>query len=125
MLFDTDILIWVLRGYAKASRLIDRTGSRSTSIVSYMELLQGAQDRKEVRDIKRFLRNNGFHVLPLSANIGHRAAIYVEEYGLKVDIGPADALIAATAVENDLPLVTANTRHFSVIEELEVKAFRP
>ncbi len=31
---------------------------------------------------KGFLKENGFEVLPLTENIGQRAAVYVEEYSL-------------------------------------------
>ena len=44
-----------------------------------MELLQGAENRKQHEQTKSFLREFGFSVLPLSENIGHRAAVYVEE----------------------------------------------
>jgi predicted nucleic acid-binding protein len=48
MLFDTDVLIWVLRGSAKAARLVDETGDRRISVVTLMELLQGARDKHEI-----------------------------------------------------------------------------
>jgi predicted nucleic acid-binding protein len=35
----------------------------------------------------------------------------------------ADALIAATALAKNLPLVTTNVRHFRSIEEIEVLPF--
>jgi predicted nucleic acid-binding protein len=90
-----------------------------------MELAQGARSRKELRQIKDFLSDNAFSVLPLSDGIGHRASIYVEEYGLGTALGVADALIAATAVESNLRLCTGNHRHYRPIKELETKAFRP
>ena len=37
----------------------------------------------------------------------------------------ADALIGATALEDDLTLLTASTKHFSAVEGLEVEAFTP
>jgi predicted nucleic acid-binding protein len=125
MIFDTDILIWLFRGNEKAARLVDRTEERRISVVTYMELLQGARNRQEVRQIKTFLSYTAFEVLPLSENIGHRASIYMEEYGLKTAMGVADAIIAATAVERDSSLCTGNQRHYKSIVELEIKVFRP
>ena len=36
-----------------------------------------------------------------------------------------NALIAATAVENAIPLMTANVKHFRAIRDLELVAFKP
>ncbi len=35
-----------------------------------------------------------------------------------------DALIAATAIEHHLPLLTGNAKHFEPIEGLTIEAFR-
>ena len=125
MLLDTDILIWVFRGNPKAARLVDRVEDRHISVVSYMELVQGARDRRELRAIKSFLSEYGFQIMPLSENIGHRASIYVEEYGLSLALRVADALIAATAVENNQPLCSGNRKHYKPIKELDLRVFRP
>ena len=125
MLFDTDILIWVQRGNEKAARLIERSGDRHLSVQSYMELLQGACNKTHHHYVKQFLGDFGFSVLPLSENIGHRALIYVEEYALSSGMRAGDALIAATAVENNLTLVSSNAKHFKVVKELQLKTFRP
>jgi hypothetical protein len=125
VLFDTDVVIWVLRGQLKAAKTVDATVDREISIVTYMELVQGARNRQELRQIKGFLAEAGFRVLPLSDAIGHRASIYVEEYGLGTALCVADALIAATAVEHNRPLCTGNSRHYAVIKDLETQAFRP
>ena len=36
-----------------------------------------------------------------------------------------DAIIAATAIENNLALTTSNVKHFKSIKELQLKAFKP
>lgn len=89
-----------------------------------MELLQNTQNKKQHQVIKSFFKDFSFITLPLSENIGHRAAIYIEEYGLSSNLRVGDALIAATAVENNLELITANQKHFRVIKDLNLKVFR-
>jgi predicted nucleic acid-binding protein len=123
MLFDTDVLIWVLRGNDRAVRAVDRDADRAVSVVTCMELFQGARDAKELKSIRRFLRY--FETAPLRENIGHRASIYMEEYALKSGLGVADALIAATAAENKMKLCSGNAKHYRAISELELKVFRP
>lgn len=126
LLFDTDVLIWYLRGHKKASDLIKYTNQRYMSLVSYLEILQGLQSGKELKQIKQLIHDLSFVVLPLTENIGHRAAIYMEEYVFQFGIGLADALIAATALENDnLVLATGNEKHFKMIPALDLKVFHP
>ncbi|MGB0768331.1 MAG: type II toxin-antitoxin system VapC family toxin [Phycisphaeraceae bacterium] len=125
MLFDTDVLIWVLRGNAKAAKAVDACPTRAISVVSYMELLQGARDKAEIRAIKSFLVDLNFELVPLSENTGHRASIYMEEYGLSIAMSMADALIAATAVQANTTLITGNSKHYKAVNELEIKRFRP
>lgn len=124
MLFDTDILIWVQRGNAGAAALIDGYGDRFLSIQSYMELLQCATDKKQHRLVKQFIVDLGFTVLPLTENIGHRALVYVEEYTLAFGMRAGDAIIAATAVENNLRLASGNAKHFKCIKDLELQPFK-
>lgn len=125
MIFDTDIFIWVQRGSRKAADLIDGAEERCLSVQSYMELLQCAHDKKQQRLTKQFISDLGFTLLPLSENIGHRALVYVEEYGLSSGMRAGDAIIAATAVENSMPLASGNGKHFKVVKDLEFKLFKP
>jgi predicted nucleic acid-binding protein len=125
MIFDTDIFIWVQRGNARAAALIDGAKDRFLSVQTYMELLQCAKDKQQLRLVKRFISDFRFLVLPLTENIGHRALVYVEEYGLSSGMRAGAAIIAATASENGMPLATGNAKHFKVVNELELKVFRP
>jgi predicted nucleic acid-binding protein len=125
MLFDTDILIWIQRGNVKAAHLVDRTDERLISVQTFMELLQAARDKRQHAIIKRYLQDLSFSVLPLTENIGHRALVYVEEYGLSSGMRSGDAIVAATATENGLTLATGNARHFRPVKGLALRIFRP
>ncbi len=125
MIFDTDVLIWIQRRHEKAARVVDRSKDRFLSVLTYMELLQGVQNRKQQEHVISFLNELDFQTLPLTENIGHRAAVYVAEYALSHGVRAADAIIAATATENNMPLCSGNARHYRAIKELKLKVFRP
>jgi len=125
MIYDTDILIWVLRGNNKAAKLIDKDDEKYLSIQCYMELLQGEKNKTHHKYVKDFINEFEFSILPLTENIGHRALIYVEEYALSSNMRVGDAIIAATAIENNITLVSSNVKHFKVVKELQLKIFKP
>ena len=125
MLFDTDILIWVQRGNKKAAQFIEQANERAISAQTYMELLQGASNKQQHDFIKSFLTKYEFTILGLTENIGHRAMIYMEQFSLSHGITTGDAIIAATAAENDLPLASGNEKHFKPLSDIKFKFFRP
>jgi predicted nucleic acid-binding protein len=125
LLFDTDIIIWIQRGNTCAAALFDATAERCISVQSYMELLQCAQNRQQLQLTKRFLADFNVKILPFSASIGRRAAVYIEEYGLATGLRAGDALVAATAIEHNLPLSSSNEKHFRKIAGLDLRVFEP
>ena len=125
MLFDTDVLIWVLRGNNNAVNVINSTKERSISIVNYMELIQGARNKQEQLLIQRFLNDNNFIVLPISEAISRRAMNLIEQYALSSGLRVADALVFATACEHSLILCSANQKHFRVVSSLKSQVFSP
>ncbi|MBA7533413.1 hypothetical protein ES705_25652 [subsurface metagenome] len=125
MIFDTDIFIWVQRGNEKAARQMEKSADRFFSIQSYMELFQSAENKTQHEYVKDFIASYGFVVLPFTENIGHRASIYIEEYTLSSGLRSGDAIVAATAVENNMLLFSSNAKHFRMIKELQLKVFKP
>lgn len=125
MLFDTDILIWVQRGNSKAARLINRTPERLISLQTYLELIQCAESKRQQVETRSFLNNFEFEVIPLSENIGHRAAVYVDQFSQTNGIRAGDALIAATAAEKNFTLCSSNVKHFKILPDLDFKPFKP
>lgn len=124
MIFDTDVLIWALRGNLLAARTIDAVADRTLSVISFMELLQGARSKLEARQIKQSLQKLQFRILPLSESIGARAVALIEQHAMSHGIQVADALIAATSIDSGQPLCTANVKHFRPLRSRSLVAFR-
>jgi len=124
-IFDTDILIWVQRKNPKAAKWVEKAEHRAISVQTYMELLQCATAPSQHQLIRDFLVAFRFQTLPFTENIGHRAAVYLEEYACHAGIRAGDAIIAATSVEHNALLITGNKKHFKCIKEIKTQYFTP
>ena len=125
MLVDTDVLIWHLRGYPQATRLLDQLDALTLSAVSYLEVLQGMRNKAELVAVKKMLDKRLARLLPVTEAITLRATDLMESLTLSHGLQMGDALIAATAIEHQLPVLTANVKHFSAVASLTVEAFVP
>lgn len=125
MLIDTDVIIFYMRGNAKAKTLIaDRTGFH-ISVVTYIELVQGMRNKHELLALRKALRTWQAHIIYIDREISSKAAFYVEQHYLSHALELADALIAATSVSTGIPLVTGNYKHYKAVKELEMTRFKP
>ena len=125
MLVDTDVLIWHLRGYPQATRRLDELGTLTLSAVSYLEVLQGMRNKAELAAVKKMLERRAATLLPVSEAITQRAIKLMEAITLSHGLQMGDALIAATALDHGLPVLTANVKHFGAVQGLKVEAFNP
>ena len=125
MLVDTDVLIWYMRGNGKALRAIEALVEFSISVVTYIELVQGLRNKAELNTIRNFLQSLSVPVLHVTESISSTASFLVEQHHFSHSLGFSDAIIAATAMSHGLPLMTANTKHYRVIENLLLKKFLP
>ena len=105
-LFDTNILIDHLNAVPHAREEIRRFESRAVSIVSWMEVMVGA-DGELVEPTRRFL--DGFTVIALDDEIAMCAVELRRAHGIKLP----DAVIWATARITGRLLVTRNTKDLS------------
>ena len=123
MLVDTDVLIWHLRGYAQATRRLDELGALTLSAVSYLEVLQGMRNKAELVAVQKMLQRRQATMLPITETITQRAISSMESLTLSHGLQMGDALIAATALEHRLPLLTGNVKHFAAVEHLLIEGF--
>ncbi len=123
MIFDTDIIIWALRGRTWAQQLLVSANSREISLATWMELLEGARDKRELAHLRKMIADLEMRILPFSESIGALAADYLENHALNNGLESMDALIAATAVRHDSVLATGNIKHFRVIQNLRIEQY--
>ena len=123
MLVDTDVFIWVSRGNEKAIQNLDDIDQIFISDVTYMELIQGALNKREADSIDKTLREMNVKQLPIRQSISKTAVSLVRTYYHSHSIQLADALIGATAMDHNLGLLTGNAKHFEVIDGLIVHKF--
>jgi len=124
MLVDTDVLIWHLRGYSAATRRLDALDVLTLSAISYLEVLQGMRNKAELVAVKKMLELRKATLLPVTEAITRRAIDLMESLSLGQGLQMGDALIAATAIEHQLPVLTANVKHFGNVPGIEVNPFK-
>jgi tRNA(fMet)-specific endonuclease VapC len=125
ILVDTSVIIAYLRKKKKEDTLLYKlAGSYQlyTSSVVEFELFCGALDKKKHQSVEEVL--SAFTILPFSSDISQEAAHiykYLKQNNLLIEI--RDIFIAATAVVNNMPLVTVNKKHFYRINQLQLLEF--
>ncbi|HEV8574100.1 MAG TPA: type II toxin-antitoxin system VapC family toxin [Dehalococcoidia bacterium] len=125
-LVDTDWLIDYLEGSPPAVRLLERLADSglAISIVTYMEAYQGvfrSADRENAaRRFDALLR--GIRLVSITTAVARRCAVIREELrsnGGRVRQRALDLLIAASAIEYNLTLVTRNKKDYEDIPNLQ------
>ena len=125
MVVDSDVLIWFVRGNPKAITVLEAAGDWHFCAVTCMELVQGCRNETELKAMQKAFKSGEDDVLPVTQGISDLARTPVKKYSPSHSVYLADALIAATSLQHVLLLLTTDKKHFSAIEELKVKAFRP
>ena len=123
MIIDTDVLIWYLRGNAKAKKAVESSIPFSISAVTYIELIQGMKNKEEFRMFQKQIQKWNTDIIQIDKEISSRAIFYIQEYSLSHSMMLADALIAATVVQTNETLLTANDKHYKYIPNIDCKRF--
>ena len=109
-LLDTDIAIDFLRRRGYARKLLERwteEGLVAVSVLTHLELYRGMRSGEEDAT-SAFL--DGMVSIAVDVTIARRAGIILSENRAK-GVGIADAIIAATALQLGVPLLTNNLEH--------------
>ena len=109
LLVDTDVFTDHLRG---ARELTAGRHRLHYSVITRCELLSGVVGSALVQQLLE-----PFRELPVDRDVAERAGRIRRDTG----IATPDALIAATAIQHDLILVTRNRRHFEPVKRLRIR----
>lgn len=112
-LVDTDVAIDFLRRRVYARKLLEHwagQGLLAISTLTHLEIYQGMKPGEE-RATNAFL--DGLISVAVDVPISRRAGRMLGELRTKgVTLGIADAIVAATALQLDAPLLTNNVEHY-------------
>jgi predicted nucleic acid-binding protein len=123
-IFDSDILINVGRGDTEAIdclRDYSKISTPAISVVTQMELIVGVRNKTELQKLKKFFKR--FQILQITPQISEYTADLLEQYRLSHGLLIPDALIAATAIENNEDFITKNQKDFRFIKGLKLLAY--
>ena len=118
-LIDTDILIDTARGIEHAItclQTLEEHSELTISSITQMEMIVGCQNRSELRALLKFLER--FLIISVSQDISLTAVHLLKTYRLSHELKIADALIASTAIANNIPLISKNQRDYRFIKTL-------
>ena len=126
-LVDTDWVIDLLASVPEALQLLDRLAQDgiAISIITYMEAYQGVERSPHPEEAQSKLTAflNSVPVIPLTPAVAQRCARLREtlrKQGRRVNARSLDLIIAATALEYNLTLVTRNAEDYADIPGLKL-----
>lgn len=121
---DTDILSEINKAIDQivaqnASDYLDFYPQLTFTSVSVYEVIYGLRLRNATRQLREFLSKIVEHdeVVPTTEDYRLAAAIRADMQLAGTTIGSIDPIIAACALNRDLPLITGNTRHHNYIRD--------
>jgi predicted nucleic acid-binding protein len=79
--------------------------------------------KQQLQAFKKMLAQRQAQLLPITPAISARTGDLLEALTLSHGLGMGDALIAATALEHGLAVLTGNTKHFSAVDGLRLEEF--
>ena len=123
ILCDTDIVIELYRNNNRIISELKKLGQDNIaiSIVTVGELFFGALNKSELKKIEKDVKS--LSVKNIDEEISVLFYNLMNQYSLSHKLGIPDALIAATAIANNLELFTLNLKHFAYIPELRLYKF--
>ena len=120
ILFDTDVMIDVLRNHPSALRWAKTISTQDVVLPGFvaLELVQGCKNKVELDKVERALQR--YQVAWPSPTACDRALQLYIQHRLSQGLSIFDALVGQMAVDLNLPLYTFNQRHYALVPNLQI-----
>ncbi len=112
-LIDTNIIIWVIRGNEIYEQILQRYKDQATLSISTITIAEIHKNLYPTEITRTEEVLGEFEIHDVTESIAKQGGRYWQQYIKKFrNLHILDCLVAATAKEHDLHLLTLNTRHF-------------
>jgi len=121
VVIDTDVLIdfGLDREDAVTSlAILEKNHQLTTSVISAMELYSGCRSKRDVKKVEEFLTD--LRILFVSKSISERAFELMKKFRSSHGVEINDMLIAATALEYGVKMISKNQKHYRFIPDLDL-----
>lgn len=124
-LLDTNIIVFFFRDKHNITEKLDEIGIENCFIseITLAELKYGAansqQPQKHTKEIEQLLEF--VSIIPIASSIDLYATEKARLRKLGTPIDDFDLLIGCTAIENEMMLVTNNTKHFQRLNNVQLE----
>jgi len=88
------------------------------SVITLMELIAGVDNNNQLKQLNKKIRH--YTIIDFSDKVSAVSLGIFEKYNLSHNLQIPDAIIAGTAIVNDLPLFTYNLKDFRYIPGLKL-----
>ena len=124
-LLDTNILILCFRKTEGYRALLDTLAKDDTLYISVMTRLEIVRGMREHERNDTFNLLDSLEAIDITIEIADKAGELIRLWRTKgMILGDADAVIAATALNHELALVTTNAKHFPMPDLVVYQADR-
>ena len=120
VLCDTDVIIEFYRNNPDIISELKTIGQENiaVSIITAGELIYGALNKKELRQIKKDIKN--LTVIDIDKMICDISLEIMDKYVLSHKLALPDGLIAASAMAHDIELYTLNIKDYGFIDGIKL-----
>lgn len=120
ILCDTDVIIEFLKGNSETNKILSKIdfNNIAISVVTYMEIIFGAFNKKEIIKIRKSLSNCS--IIHINEDISNISLNLIENYSKSNGLCIPDAMIAATSMFTKYELFSYNLKDFKYIKDLKL-----